>query len=129
MVELYFYCVYASLAHCLITSLSARITLPFTLTDIAKLTATEWEKADTSVREQLRAEYKREMVDYVAAQVKYNQILTDEQREEIKKAKIEIAESKEKRLLRKVVYMYLWRNEHIPYINMNCASSRMYGLF
>lgn len=41
------------------------------------------------------------MVDYIAAQVKYNQLLTDEQHEEIKKAKIDIAESKEKRLLRK----------------------------
>jgi hypothetical protein len=52
------------------------------------------------------------MVDYAAAQVKYNRILTDEQREEIKKAKVEIAESKEKRLLRKVMYMYLWRVYH-----------------
>lgn len=81
------------------------------------------------MREPLQAEYKREMVDYVAAQVKYNRILTDEQREEIKKAKIEIAESKEKRLLRKVIYMHLWKNDHVPYINMNCASNRKYGLF
>ncbi|PNF23876.1 hypothetical protein B7P43_G13727 [Cryptotermes secundus] len=71
------------------------------LTDIAKLAGTEWGKADSSVREQLQAEYKREMVDYMAAQVKYNQKLTDEQHEEIKKAKIEIAELKERRLLKK----------------------------
>jgi hypothetical protein len=69
------------------------------------------------------------MVDYVAAQVKYNQILTDEQREEIKKAKIEIAESKEKKLLRKVICMYLWRNKYIPYINTNCPSIRNRLLF
>lgn len=81
------------------------------------------------MREQLQAEYKREMVDYVAAQVKYNQILTDEQREEIKKAKIEIAESKEKKLLRKVICMYLWRNKYIPYINTNCPSIRNRLLF
>jgi hypothetical protein len=79
------------------------MTLPFTLTDIVKLAATEWGKADISVREHLQAEYKREMVDYMAAQVKYNKKITDEQREEIRKAKIDIAESKEKRLLRKVI--------------------------
>jgi transcription factor A len=72
-------------------------------TDIVKLTAQEWEKVDTTVREQLEADYKREMVDFVAAQVKYDQMLTNEQREEIKKAKIDIAESKEKRKLKKVM--------------------------
>jgi hypothetical protein len=93
------------------------------------LAATEWGKADSSVREQLQAEYKREMVDYIAAQVNYNQLLTDEQHEEVKKAKIDIAELKEKRLLRKVISVYLWRNEHIPYINMNCPSIRKCGIF
>jgi hypothetical protein len=68
-----------------------------------KLTAQEWEKADFTVREKLEADYKQEMVEFVAAQVKYDQMLTDEQREEIKKAKIDIAESKEKRTLKKVM--------------------------
>lgn len=70
-----------------------------------KLTAQEWEKADITVREQLQADYKREMVDFLAAQVKYDQMLTSEQREEIKKAKKDIAESKEKRVLKKVMCM------------------------
>lgn len=68
-----------------------------------KLTAQEWEKADITVRQKLEADYKREMVDFTAAQVKYNKMLTDEQREEIKLAKIDIAESKEKRMLKKVM--------------------------
>jgi hypothetical protein len=72
-------------------------------TDIVKLTAQEWEKADITIREQLEADYKREMVDFMAAQVKYDKMLTNEQREEIKKAKVDIAESKEKRMLRKVM--------------------------
>ncbi|XP_021920824.1 transcription factor A, mitochondrial isoform X1 [Zootermopsis nevadensis] len=71
------------------------------VTDIVKLTAQEWEKADITVRQKLEADYKREMVDFTAAQVKYNKMLTDEQREEIKLAKIDIAESKEKRMLKK----------------------------
>jgi len=75
------------------------------LTDIVKLTAQEWEKADVTVREQLQADYKREMVDFLAAQVKYDQMLTSEQREEIKKAKKDMAESKEKRVLKKVICM------------------------
>jgi hypothetical protein len=60
------------------------------------------------------------MVDYTAAQVKYNQKLTDEQHDEIRKAKIEIAELKEKRQLRKVISVYFWRNKYIPYINVKC---------
>jgi hypothetical protein len=129
MVELSFHSPCAFMAQCLITYLSTGINLPFTLTDIAKLAATEWGKAESSVREQLQAEYKREMVDYIAAQVKYNQLLTDEQHEEVKKAKIDIEESKEKRLLRKVISVYLWRNKHIPYINMNCPSISKCGIF
>lgn len=81
------------------------------------------------MREQLQAEYKHEMVDYMAEQVKYNQKLTDEQHEEIRKAKIDIAESKEKRLLRKVISVYFWRNKYIPYINTKCPSIRKYGIF
>jgi hypothetical protein len=76
-------------------------------TDIVKLTAQEWEKADITVREQLQADYKREMADFLAAQVKYDQMLTSEQREEIKKAKKDIAESKEKRVLKKVMCVFL----------------------
>lgn len=71
------------------------------VTDIVKISAQEWEKADITVREQLQADYKREMAEFLAAQVKYDQMLTNEQREEIKKAKKDIAESKEKRLLKK----------------------------
>jgi len=73
------------------------------LTDIVKLTAQEWEKADITVREQLQADYKQEMVDFLTAQVKYDQMLTSEQREEIKKVKKDMAESKEKRVLKKVI--------------------------
>ncbi|XP_069705381.1 transcription factor A, mitochondrial-like isoform X2 [Periplaneta americana] len=70
-------------------------------TDIIKLVAQEWEKTDMTLRQKLEAEYKREMVDFVSANVKYEQSLTNEQREEIKKAKVVIAHSKEKRKLKK----------------------------
>jgi len=85
------------------------------LTDIVKLTAQEWEKADITVREQLQAAYKREMVDFLALQVKYDQTLTSEQREEIKKAKKDIAESKEKRVLKKVIHVCvcIWNRKYI----------------
>jgi hypothetical protein len=76
-------------------------------TDIVKISAQEWEKADITVREQLQADYKREMAEFLAAQVKYDQMLTNEQREEIKKAKKDIAESKEKRLLKKVMHVFV----------------------
>jgi hypothetical protein len=85
-----------------------------------KLTAQEWEKTDITVREQLLADYKREMVDFLAAQVKYDQMLTSEQREEIKKAKKDIAESKEKRVLKKVIVcvcvcvcVCFWRRKYV----------------
>jgi hypothetical protein len=96
-----------------------------------KLTAQEWEKTDITVREQLQADYKREMVDFLAAQVKYDQMLTSEQREEIKKAKKDIAESKEKRALKKVtvcVCMFAFGGENM-YICKNCASIKIYRIF
>lgn len=100
------------------------------LTDIVKLTAQEWEKADITVREQLQADYKREMVDFLAAQVKYEKMLTSEQREEIKKAKKDIAESKEKRVLKKVicVCLFVFGREY-TYMCKSCASVMVYRIF
>ena len=91
-----------------------------------KLTAQEWEKADATVREQLQAEYKREMVDFLAAQVKYDQMLTSEQHEEIKKAKKDIAESKEKRILKKVMCLCGGASK---YISKSFASVTMFKIF
>jgi hypothetical protein len=91
-----------------------------------KLTAQEWEKADATVREQLQADYKREMVDFLAAQVKYDQMLTSEQHEEIKKAKKDIAESKEKRVLKKVMSLCGGTSK---YISKNFASVMMFNIF
>jgi hypothetical protein len=89
--------------------------------DIVKLTAQEWEKADITVRDKLETEYKQEMVDFMAAQMKYNQMLTEEQREEIKKAKMDIAESKEKRMLKKVMCACTCTKN--KYINKNCTNT------
>jgi len=98
------------------------------LTDIVKLTAQEWERADITVREQLQADYKRDMVDFLAAQVKYDQMLTSDQREEIKKAKKDMAESKEKRILKKVICVCVFRRENM-YIRKTCASFKVYRIF
>jgi hypothetical protein len=55
------------------------------------------------------------MVDFLAAEVKYDQMLTSEQREEIKKAKKDIAESKEKRILKKVICVCFcfWKRKYV----------------
>jgi hypothetical protein len=98
------------------------------LADIVKLTAQEWEKADITVREQLQAAYKREMVDFLAAQVKYDQMLTSEQREEIKKAKKDMAESKEKRVLKKVICVCVFGRGN-TYVCKSCASIKVYRIF
>jgi hypothetical protein len=70
------------------------------------------------------------MVDFLAAQVKYDQMLTSEQRDEIKKAKKDMAESKEKRILKKVicVCVFVFGREN-TYIYKSCASIKVYRIF
>ena len=71
--------------------------------DIVKTIAKEWETADEKIQERLKTDFKNDMASYTAAVQKYESMLTEEQRDEIKNAKLEIKEAKEKRKLKKVI--------------------------
>ncbi|XP_068081770.1 transcription factor A, mitochondrial [Anabrus simplex] len=71
------------------------------ITDVTKLAAEQWEKADPEVRQKLHDEYKDAMRDYLEERLKYEMSLTPEQKEEIQQAKEDIVDAKERKKLRK----------------------------
>ncbi|KAJ9578559.1 hypothetical protein L9F63_005209 [Diploptera punctata] len=71
------------------------------VTDVVKIIAKEWQTVDEKVHEQLKEEYKKDMEKYAVAIQKYESLLTNEQKEDIKNAKLENKETKEKRKLKK----------------------------
>ena len=68
-----------------------------------KAIAKEWEKIDEKRLERLKADFQKEMVTYTAALQKYDSLLTEEQRDEVKYAKQELRDIKEKKKLKKVM--------------------------
>lgn len=73
-----------------------------TTTDIVKLVAKQWETVDESTKKKLEDLFKKEQMDYVGLRAKYESKLTEDQKFEIKNAKMEKVESKEKRAMKKV---------------------------
>ena len=62
----------------------------------------EWKKIDDATRSNLQNEFKREWDNYSIAIKEYDKTLSPGEKEEIKMAKIEVQQKKEKRLLKKV---------------------------
>ena len=74
----------------------------FFFTEIAKLVSQEWEKADPNLKKDLEAQFKKEFDQYTLQKLKYESSLTLEQIKDIKQAKLEVREAKEKRKHKKV---------------------------
>lgn len=74
----------------------------FSTTDIVKLVAKQWETVDEATKKKLEDLFKKEQMDYVGLRAKYESKLTEDQKFEIKNAKMEKVESKEKRAMKKV---------------------------
>ncbi|KAG8239168.1 hypothetical protein J437_LFUL018573, partial [Ladona fulva] len=71
------------------------------VTDIVKMVAERWEKTSPELRLNLAEEYKRDLLAYEAERLKYEQQLSSDQKELMKRIKQEAVISKEKRKLKR----------------------------
>ncbi|XP_023297483.1 transcription factor A, mitochondrial isoform X2 [Lucilia cuprina] len=71
------------------------------IVDIVRKVSKEWVTADSSLKQRLQEEYKKEQQKYVEARTKYDAKITDEQRSQLKELKQELIDAKERRMMRK----------------------------
>lgn len=72
-------------------------------TDISKLAAAQWQVLDAASKSKLEEEYKKEQAVWLQKNAKYLSQLTDQQKEDIRQARVEKTEEKAKREYRKKV--------------------------
>nr|CAD7597122.1 unnamed protein product [Timema genevievae] len=65
-----------------------------------KIIAQQWQKLEPSAKQMFEEEFKKEMIHYLAVCVSYENSLTDQQKEDLQKAKEEIVESKQQKQLK-----------------------------
>ncbi|CAG2057604.1 unnamed protein product [Timema podura] len=65
-----------------------------------KIIAQQWQKLEPSAKQKFEEEFKKEMIHYLAVCVSYENSLTDQQKEDLQKAKEEIVESKQQKHLK-----------------------------
>ncbi|XP_046990464.1 transcription factor A, mitochondrial [Schistocerca americana] len=70
-------------------------------TDIVKMVAAEWEKADQGVRDSLQRKFHEEMMEYAEEYTHYQNKLTDKQRQALREAKDQKVREKRKKLIQK----------------------------
>ncbi|XP_075147557.1 mitochondrial transcription factor A isoform X2 [Haematobia irritans] len=71
------------------------------IVDVVRQVSKKWETVDSSLKQRLQEEYKKEQQAYVEKRTKYESKVTDEQRHQIKELKQEQTEAKERRMMRK----------------------------
>nr|CAD7445025.1 unnamed protein product [Timema bartmani] len=65
-----------------------------------KIIAQQWQKLEPSAKQKFEEEFKKEMIHYLAVCVSYENSLTNQQKEDLQKAKEEIVESKQQKQLK-----------------------------
>lgn len=71
--------------------------------EISKLAAAQWQDLDQSIKNKLEEEYKKEQAVWLQQNAKYLSALTEEQKQEIRQARVEKTEEKAKREYRRRV--------------------------
>ncbi|XP_037810235.1 transcription factor A, mitochondrial isoform X1 [Lucilia sericata] len=71
------------------------------IVDVVRKVSKEWVTADSTLKQRLQEEYKKEQQKYVEARTKYDAKITDEQRSQLKELKQEQIDAKERRMMRK----------------------------